>query len=121
MFSPTKPTSSLNFDILLFKISFPFHVTNPESGSTMLRMALIVVGFPAPFIPIRPIISPGSHEKETLSSLKSLYSCDIFLICNNLSIITYLLFKITFIVIVDSSVETTREIIKIVITKASVI
>ena len=42
MFSPTKPTSSLNFDILLFDISFSFHITNPESGSTMLRMALIV-------------------------------------------------------------------------------
>ena len=46
-------------------------VTLPFSGDTMLRIDFKVVLFPAPFLPISPIMRFGAREKLTIFLNKS--------------------------------------------------
>ena len=46
----------------------PKYVISPLSGCTRFSMDLMVVVFPAPFRPMKPVIFPASSENDTWSS-----------------------------------------------------
>src|SRR5699024_779729 len=62
-------------------------VTLPLSGDTMLRIAFRVVLFPAPFLPISPIIRLGARENLPFSSVIPGYCLLILWTLNTTSII----------------------------------
>ena len=59
IFSFSSPVNSVDF--------FPNTLHVPESGITSPRIDFIVVLFPAPFLPTRPVMHPGLTSRVTSS------------------------------------------------------
>ena len=66
MTKPISPLQARSFS----KKDRPFTNTSPPSRWIRFSMAFMVVVFPAPFRPMKPMMYPGSREKLTLSKVK---------------------------------------------------
>ena len=86
-FIVSKTTPIFSFTSSSFwMLSFPKIWISPSSRRIRFKIAFIVVDFPAPFSPIKPIIQPRGSVKETWSSAKSSYFLHRPLTCKMVSI-----------------------------------